>query len=204
MGILKDFGTARKAAGNAQLARMDTLSSHTKFVDDSKVENFGSVGNGFGVNFTLGMPTSFSFTIANASGGTLTYVLGDPQGLYAAMSGATLTALTSTSAGTVAALNASFVNAPAIIKGFNVSATSGAAQFGQLTRFAMADTDGRNGAIPINMSEFQRPTFQNANLLTFQLANPLKLTWNTALLFTVLNGQTLNVTALLGAVVNRI
>lgn len=175
-------------------------------VRTTPVSSFGTTAESRGFSAQANtMPEAFTVSLVNGTGGALVFVIGDPEGI---VEGVTQPAVaysqpTAATGITVAALQRSFGTMPVMIGGFNYSSTSGAAQFGQLFRFATADVDGQSNIKPINMSQFSRNNANNANLLTPVFSSPFQLDNNAAFLVTVAAGQTVSLTAFIAAAGGR-
>lgn len=190
---------SRTAANNMTAA--NALEPAPK-VRQSDITAFGNVGDAPGFRGGLGMPSSFSTTFTNASGGTLVYVVGDGLGLIAANTAIALTQPSSAST-TVAALQASFGQLPIMVCGMVINATSGAVQFTQNFRYGIADIDSGSLLKPVNLGEYQRPSYNNANQLVIKFMEQYRLDANTGFLVTVPTGQTVTISWLLGAAAYR-
>lgn len=186
-------GTAEKAAASLEPAPK---------VRQTGITSFGSVADAQGFKGGLGFISSFNTTFTNASGGTLTYVVGDGLGLIAANSAIALTQPSAAST-TVASLQNSFGILPLMIAGMIISATSGATQFAQNARYGVADVDSSVLLKAIRFSEYQRPTNFNANQLAIQFDSQYRMDGNTGFLFTVPTGQTVEISWLVGAAAYR-
>lgn len=188
----------------AQNQRVREMVRPAPMVRQTGITAFGSVQQAAGFNPNVNrLPSSFTALITNATGGTLTYVVGDPAGMVAAQTGIAFTALTGVGSGTVASLNQSFGFAPVLVMGVNYSATSGATQFPLQFRFISADFNGQFDAQPIILNEAIRNTAQNANLLTVQFPTPYRLDWNGCFALTVATGQSVQATFFVEAADNR-
>jgi len=147
-----------------------------------------SMGNVSLTPINHGLPF-FTFTLNNTATGTREFVIGDPQGVIAAVSGKTLTQPTASSAGTVAAGQASFITGEVVINMINYDATSGANQFGLPFNYAVADVDGSLTIRPVPVALAPRNDQFNANRLTLGALGAV-LKRNTAFLITVAASST--------------
>jgi hypothetical protein len=175
---------SRPSYSNSALQQANMLAPHVSIND--MPEN--SMGNVSLTPMSSGLPF-FTFTLNNTATGTREFVIGDPQGIIAAVSGKTLTQPTGSSAGTVAAGQASFVTGEVVINLINYSATSGANQFGLPFNYAVADTDGSLYIKPVPVALAPRNDQFNANRLTLG-GMGIVLKRNTGLLITVAASST--------------
>lgn len=174
-------------------------------VVNAPMGNFGAFQPTPGFSPTVGnAPKSITFNMVNGGATTLTYTIGDPQGIVAAAYGLTVTAITTTDGPSVASVQASFIAGPVTVRGILYSVTSGATQFGQSFTYRQADVDNSSSAQPIQWTSAQRPTNFNANQLIYDMSqSPYRLDWNSAFVVLVAAGQTASVTLMIDAAANR-
>jgi|688.fasta_scaffold225641_3 hypothetical protein len=172
-------------------------------VSTTPITSFGSVADlrGYSSN-SRRMPSSLIVTMTNATVGTLTYVLGDPDGMVAGKLNRTFTQPTSAQGISVAAVQNSLRSASLLINGMNYSTNNGPVQFAQTFQFVDADYDRAN-IIDIQPTQAERNTAQNPNLLTLSFKEPYELDWNSAFLINVPAGGTVTLTLFIGAASNR-
>lgn len=172
--------------------------------------NIASMGNvqdlsGYTDSIIAGL-TSFVVTFNNSAGvAAKEYILGDPTGGIRRLINPTTPPSDpdTTSFGFVAGLQQSFGFAPVFVHGINYAATSGATQFPSAVQFVTADVNGMLARKPIIISEAQRNTAFNANLLTLRFDDGYKMDWNGALYLSVAAGQTVSWTVFIKAAENR-
>lgn len=164
---------------------------------NARVQNFGSTA--FMAIGDSGLQP-IGLQIANASGGTLTYYIGDPNGLcravLAAAASPTIFTSVTTSALTSAVFNASLLTNPLVITGIQYSVTS-TAQFNQAFNYYQAKQDGTGQPTPLAGQIAQARNNQQyiSTLLDLDFsATPLVLNSQSAIFVTVLNGQTVDLT----------
>lgn len=160
------------------------------------ISNVGSVSTLPGYQGMLPPLDSFSVTLANASSVAFTYIIGDPTGGLENAIGGTLNDPTSCSwngAGGVTPMKLSFGYAPVAIRGFNYQTSSNASQFFQTFQVVTADIKNNIIRNPLPIAQAQRNTQFNDLLLTIDLARPVILNWQNALVVTVLAGETVNI-----------
>lgn len=140
--------TARAQSAVQQLARVNRI-------NQMPISASGAIGRVQGPAGQSSPLTSITYVVTNASGGTLTYVFGDPNGTVAGAHGATWTQPTSVRNGSVAGVQGSFSSMPVAIKGINYI-VSNAAQYSETLMYRYADRDGRYGGQPIDIDAILR------------------------------------------------
>jgi hypothetical protein len=195
--------------GNFQQAsagRVARAIGNTTVLNQNEITSMGNVQDlpGYNDNLIDGL-TSFVVTFTNGGGAAVNYILGDPTGAIGTLFNPTTppSQPTTTTFGTVAGMQQSFGFAPVFVHGINYSATSGATQFPSAVKYVTGDLNGMFGAKPIIISEAQRNTAFNANLLTLRFQQGYKLDWNGALVISVAAGQTVSWTVFVRAAENR-
>ena len=115
--------------------------------------------------------SAITYIMTNGTGGTLTYVMGDPTGLIAGAFGAAWTQPSSVKNGAVAAIQTSFASSPIAIKGLNY-VVSDATQYSNALMYRTADRDGRLSGQPINIDAVLRNTQYIATRQTIDFEEP--------------------------------
>lgn len=196
--IIRTMGTGAKAP----VQQAQRLSPEIQ-VATQGISTFGSVAQGRGYSSnSRRAPSSVTINITNATGATAEYIIGDPNGIVAARTGRVFLQPTTVTGLTPAAFRSMLATMPILVTGFNYNATSGPLQFPQQFQFNEGDI-GTNMAQDVNIAEFTRNTSNDPNLLTLQFGEGFRLDSNSAFTIVVLNGQTVNLTAFIGAALGR-
>lgn len=173
---------------------MQGLPNPTNLLMPSPQDGFGAIGNvGAVSNYPTAMVMgqqldSFNVTMTNASSASLLYIIGDPHDLIADEIGGTLNDPTSASVN-VQAMKAAFANAPVAVLGWNYQVQTSATQFGQNCFFYGADINGQLFRKPVPVSQGKRNNQFDPLLLTLEFDMPFVFTWNTAIVLSVLPGE---------------
>ena len=122
-----------------------------------------------------------------------TFILGDANGIYEAVSGLTLSDPTDADI-TPAALNASFANQPVLVGGINYAVTTSPSQFGQNFRAVGAERNGNSQSKKINAKIFSSSADNNENVrnLVFGDREMPRLSGNTGITLVVAAGEKVN------------
>ncbi len=140
-----------------------------------------------------------SWTLANGTGATVLYVIGDALGQVAQVDGRTLVNPTATSAGfTVAQQKANFATRPIIFSELNLQTSSTSAQFNQGFQLIKTDQNGNYQRYNYVIGGFASPSDYNALIRPVnvnQYNNPLECADYAGIVFPVLAGETLIVFA---------
>lgn len=178
-------------------ALQSKLNSAQAEASNAKVQNFGATSF---VSIGDSGLQPIGLKIENASGGTLTYYIGDPNGLCRAVLAAavapTIFTSVTTSALTSAVFNASILTNPLEISGIQYSVTS-TAQFNQAFNYYQAKQDGTGQPLPLAGQIAQSRNNQQyiSTLLDLDFSNtPLVLNAQSCIFITVLTGQTVDLT----------
>lgn len=129
---------------------VDTLKPVIR-VNRTQITSQGAVANMAGPAGNNAPLTSITYTMTNTSGGPLTYVLGDPQGLVAGAANAVWTQPTGVRSGSVAGVQGSYSSCPVSVMGINYI-VSNALQFDNAFMYHSADRDGRYSRQPIDIT----------------------------------------------------
>ena len=206
--MIQTLRSAQVGGKNVYSASLPSLQSKLNSaqaeVSNASVQNFGSTAF---VNIGDSGLQPIGLQIANSSGGTLTYYIGDPNGLCRAVLGGTaptiFTSVTTAGAGyTSAIFNASLLTNPLQITKVQYKCTS-ATQFDQAFNYYQAKQDGTGQPTPLagQISQAQNNQAYNSALLDLDFSNsPLVLNSQSAFFITVLNGQTVTLTLQVGYV----
>lgn len=148
----------------------------------------GSLGGASTVQF-------IEHQLTNGGGTDLTYIIGDPYGSVAAITGATYTPPTSTPNGSVASVKAQFATRPVGIIRMNMvlnAASPNVAQFNQATRYLRVDQNGDLHSYRLPIAPFQSSADQDRNVRTTDLRGfkiPIVIDDSAGITQTVLAGQ---------------
>lgn len=154
----------------------------------SQIGNVGAVSD-YPTTLVMGQQLdSFNVTMTNASAVAKTYIIGDPNDLIADEVSGTLNDPTSASVN-VQAMKRTFANAPVAVLGWNYQVQQSAQQFGQNCYFYGADINGQLFRKPVPVSQGKRNNQFDPLLLTLQFQMPFVFTWNTAIVITVMAGE---------------
>ena len=159
---------------------------------NQNISQFGSVSE-----LDAGNADFFTLEFVPAGTESVTYVIGDPDGIIEAASDQTWEEPTRSGTSTVAAIKAQF-NSPFFIVGINYEVTS-AAQFAQKMKLVGGNTSGTFVSKPINVSGAQRNTQYNDKLLTIKFPGGLRFDRFSAMTIKVLPGQSVILTFFVGA-----
>lgn len=194
MNIMK----SSKGPASVQEARAVQAVQREIRVNRTPINSFGAVATMTGRR-SMNSPVNYiTYTLTNASGGPLTYVIGDPFGLVAGAFGATWTQPTSVRGGSVAAVQDSFSTQPVAITGFNY-VVNNAAQFTELVRYVGASQDGRIYGEPINIDATLRNNQYVATRQTVQFEQDYALDTDHAFTFAVPDTFSATITLYVGA-----
>lgn len=182
-------GTAARA--------VDNVSTVTR-VNRVPVSQFGAVARVPGPSGRNAPLSSITFTLANATSGALTYVIGDPTLMIAGAFGAAWIQPTAVQSGSVAGVQQSFQASPVSVQGLNYI-VSNALQYDQALRYVGADRDGRLFAQPIDISAVLRNNQYIATRQTIMFAEPYGLDEFNAFTLVVPAGYTVSISLLLDA-----
>lgn len=142
------------------------------------------------------------FTMANSSGATATYVIGDADGAVALQLGKTVVNPTSTNVFSPAVLKSRFATRPVQVVGMNLQTSSTAAEFAQNFQYGWVENDGSASIKPLPIGVFASPSDQNDLIRPVDFAGFSKqvvLGPDSGLFLPVLNGETLTAYIVMGA-----
>ena len=173
------------------------LSTDTR-INRVPISPFGAVARVTGPVGISAPLSSITWTLSNASGGPLTYVIGDPTLLVAGAHGGTWTQPTAVNNGSVAGVQSSFSSLPVTVAGLNYTVTS-ATQYGQSLMYRYADRDGRYGGQPIDIEAILRNSQYISTRQTLMFESEYLLDDLHCFTLTVLDGEVVTLSLLLGA-----
>lgn len=170
-------------------------------VRSTGITNFGAVAKAEGQGPSTGMPTSLSLVLDNSAGVAVKlYRIGDPDGWILPAGGfAGAVDADRTNGISAIAFGRAVGQAPMTVQAINYRATSGAVQFSQPFFYITADVDASATKKPVNVSQYQRNTAQDPNLMTLEFDNQFTMDWNRAFVITAGIGQIVTVTLMFGA-----
>lgn len=187
--------SSRRPSNQGNVGAQAPADMYTPMLTGAPLGNIGNVAKLQGYQGSLPPLDTFTVVLANASSGAQVYIIGDPTGGLANMVGGTVNQPTSCSWGGAAGvtpMQLSFGYAPVSLTGYNYQTSSDAAQFNQNFELVSSDIKGNLLRNPVAIANAQRNNQFNDLLLTIELATPVILNWNNALLVTVLAGETVN------------
>lgn len=142
------------------------------------------------------------FTMANATGAAVNYVIGDAIGAVALQLGKTVVNPTSSNILNPATLKALYNTRPVQVSSMNLQTSSTAAQFAQPISYGYIDNDGSAYNKPIVIGVFESPSDQNPLIRPVDFRGfslDIVLSQTSGLFFTVLAGETLTAYVVYGA-----
>ena len=142
------------------------------------------------------------FTMANATGAPVQYVLGDAIGAVALQLGRTVVNPTSSNILNPATLKALYATRPVQVSSINLQTSSTSAQFAQPIAYGYIDNDGSAYSKPIVIGVFESPSDQNPLIRPVDFRGyslDIILSQTSGLFFTVLAGETLTAYVVYGA-----
>lgn len=164
----------------------------------------GSVARLPGMGQGTRMPSAITYTITNASGGPLTYVLGEAAGgIIAGAHGVVWNQPTAIRGNNVAAVQDSFKATPVSVGLINYEALT-VAQFANPLRFVRGDVNGNYGGDVINIDLARRNNQQVSTLQTLDFSDsPYVLDSFHAFTLVVNDGETVTFTLGIDGAVGR-
>lgn len=162
------------------------------------ISAFGAIGKLPGPAGNNAPLSSITYTMENTSGGVLTYVLGDGEGLVAGALGATWTQPTRVKNGSVSAVQESYSNIPVMVQGLNYI-VSNASQYSEALMYVGADRDGRFSGQPIDIDAILRNNQEIATRQTIMFDQPYLLDGLHGFTVRVLDGVSVTMSLLLAA-----
>lgn len=170
-------------------------------VRNTPITNFGAVARAEGQGPSTGMPTSLTLVLDNSAGvAAKLYRIGDPDSWILPAAGFTGAVDADRTNGIPAlAFGKAMAQAPMTVQAINYRSTSGAVQFAETFMYITADVDGSSTTKPVNVSQYQRNTAQDPNLMTLEFDNQFTLDWNRAFVISAGIGQLVSVTLMFGA-----
>ncbi len=179
-------------------ARATQMLNRRVRINETPISTTGAVSTMSGPKGINAPVSSITYTIANASGNPLTYVIGDPNGLVAGTHGATWTQPTGVKFGAVAAIQAGYSVVPVAVKGINYI-VSNAAQYDEPLLYRYGGQDGRYGGQPIDITPQLRNDQMISTRQTFKFDTPYLLDEEHCFTVNVPDGVQITLALILGA-----
>lgn len=169
-------------------AAPQTVEQSQSFLRDSNIS--GVAGNLSGFKPARSLPSTLKFTYANSTGATTNLMIFDPIGAVASASGLTVVAPTP-NALTNAIIKNYLASNPIIFAGFRMEVTS-TTQFNQSAYFYATDYDGSLIKKPIQLETSVTGAKYDETIQYYK--TPFAVNSLVGLVFSVLDGQTINLT----------
>lgn len=176
-------------------ARVSALVAHgSSAVENKTSKNSGSISyvsaQAAGSVRNIGYVLDNTGAIAGA-GNDAEFIIGDPIGAIAAVSGLTFFEPTSSGQLNPAVIKESLKSAPLVISQINITTTQGADQFSRPLKTHLTDMSGAYSSKTIPLSHLTRSTDQNNNVKTLVLppTDFIMLNWQRALSYRVAAGE---------------
>lgn len=161
--------------------------------------SFGAVATAAGAPIGQSRaPSSITYTLTNAGGVPLTYVIGDPKFVVAGAFGVVWTQPSAVQGQVVAAVQESFDSNSVSVKGWNLKATD-VTVLAQAFRYLYGDVNGATSGTPINIQDYVRNNAFDPTRVTLDFSDsPYVLDMNHCFTVVVPAAQALSFTLTLG------
>lgn len=186
-----------------QSGRIQEILNPAPSIVEGTPTSFGSVVETGGYSNTVADgPSAIVITYANATGAAVNLGIGANTQIAAASS-LTITNPATVAGSTWAAFEQMLTSRELLVAGLNINATSGPTQFSNPFKYWVIDGGGGGNFKNIPLFAYQRNTQQDPNLMTTRFDKPYLLKWNRGFVWTVANGQTVQIALLLQATTNN-